>query len=114
MAQIESTKNLKKYPCIGIRYINENKEDIHNVHRNLKEAMEELSKLGQNAINEYIKTNLYRTDKEIKRGLSKYYKPNHQETKPHSGKILSIYSTNDLNRKRTLFLVLKNPLKQDA
>ena len=76
--------------------------------------MEELSKLGQNAINEYIKANLYRTDKEIKRKLSKYYKPNHQETKPYSGKILSIYSTNDLNRKRTLFLVLKNPLKQDT
>ena len=114
LVQIEATKNLKKYPCVGIRYINENKEDIHNVHRNLKEAMEELSKLGQNVINEYIKTNLYRTDKEIKRGLSKYYKPNHQETKPHNGKILSIYSTNDLNRKRTLFLVLKNPLKQDT
>lgn len=114
MAQIESTKNLKKYPCVGIRYINENKEDIHNVHRNLKEAMEELSKLGQNAINEYIKTNLYRTDKEIKRGLSKYYKPKHQEAKPHNGKILSIYSTDDLNRKRTLFLILKNPLKQDT
>lgn len=114
LAQIESTKNLKEYPCVGIRYINENKEDIHNVHRNLKKAMDELSKLGQNAINEYIKANLYRTDKEIKRKLSKYYKANHQDTKPHNGKILSIYSTNDLNRKRTLFLVLKNPLKQDA
>lgn len=114
LKQYDAIKNLKQEQCVGIHYINENNERIHKVHHNLKDAMEEISKLGQNAIEEYIETKLYMTDKKLGKHLLKIYNPNHSATKTNNARIVSMYLTEDLIRERHLFLALKNPLKQDG
>lgn len=114
LKQCDAIKSLKQDQCVSISYKDENEKPIYNVHHNLKDAMLELSKLGQNVINEYIKTNLYRTELKLKKPLLKYYNPNYQTNEITNAKILHINLTDDLIRERTLFLVLKNPLKQDS
>lgn len=110
----DAIQNIKGNQCVLIDYYDKDANWCMNIHTSLSQAMEELSKLGQGAINRYIeKINQEQTTPtKLTKLLNKYYQPHYQgqETKPIA-EISDIFLTDDLSRERTLTLVLKNPLK---
>lgn len=110
----DAIQNIKGNQCVLIDYYDKEANWCMNIHTNLTQAMEELSKLGQGAINRYIeKINQEQTTpNKLTKLLNKYYQPNYQDkdTNPIA-EINDIFLINDLSRERTLTLVLKNPLK---
>lgn len=110
----DAIQNIKGNKCVLIDYYDKDANWCINIHTNLAQAMEELSKLGQGAINHYIeKINQEQTTPtKLTKLLNKHYQPHYQdkETNPIA-EISDIFLTDDLSRERTLTLVLKNPLK---
>ena len=110
----DAIQNIKGNQCVLIDYYDKDANWCMNIHTSLSQAMEELSKLGQGAINRYIeKINQEQTTpSKLTKLLNKYYQPHYQdkETNPIA-EISDIFLTDDLSRERTLTLVLKNPLK---
>lgn len=110
----DAIQNVKGSQCVLIDYYDKEDNWCMNIHTNLTQAMDELLKLGQGAINRYIeKINQEQTTpSKLSKLLNKYYQPHYQdkETNPIA-EISDIFLTDDLSRERTLTLVLKNPLK---
>lgn len=110
----DAIQNVKGSQCVLIDYYDKEANWCMNIHTNLTQAMDELLKLGQGAINRYIeKINQEQTTpSKLTKLLNKYYQPHYQdqETNPIA-EISDIFLTDDLSRERTLTLVLKNPLK---
>ena len=110
----DTIQNIKGNQCILIDYYDKDANWCMNIHTSLTQAMEEVSKLGQGAINRYIENinQEQTTPTKLTKLLNKYYQPHYQgqETKPIA-EISDIFLVDDLSRERTLTLVLKNPLK---
>lgn len=110
----DAIQNIKSNQCVLIDYYDKDANWCMNIHTSLAQAMEELSKLGQGAINRYIeKINQEQTTpSKLTKLLKKYYQPYFQDEETDSiAEISDITLTDDLSRERTLTLVLKNPLK---
>ena len=110
----DAIQNIKGNQCVLIDYYDKDADWCINIHTSLTQAMEELSKLGQGAINRYIeKINQEQTTPtKLTKLLNKYYQPQYQNQETKSiAEINDITLTDDLCRERTLTLVLKNPLK---
>lgn len=110
----DAIQDIKGNQCVLIDYYDKNGHWCINIHTNLPQAMEELSKLGQGVINHYIEkiNQEQKTPNKLTKLLNKYYQPHYQdkETNPIA-EISDIFLTDDLSRERTLTLVLENPLK---
>lgn len=110
----DAIQDIKGNQCVLIDYYDKNAHWCINIHTNLPQAMEELSKLGQGVINHYIEkiNQEQKTPNKLTKLLNKYYQPHYQdkETNPIA-EISDIFLTDDLSRERTLTLVLENPLK---
>ena len=110
----DAIQNVKGSQCVLIDYYDKEANWCMNIHTNLTQAMDELLKLGQGAINRYIeKINQEQTTpSKLTKLLNKYYQPHYQDKEKNPiAEISDIFLTDDLSRERTLTLVLKNPLK---
>lgn len=110
----DAIQNIKGNQCVLIDYYDKDANWCMNIHTSLGQAMEELSKLGQGAINRYIeKINQEQTTpNKLTKLLNKHYQPHYQDKETNLiAEISDIFLTDDLSRERTLTLVLKKPLK---
>ena len=110
--QFEAIKKLKKDKCVFVLYENAKGILESDIYPNLETAMKTLSELGQNAINQYINDHASEHSLSFRQNLLKHFRPikQGQETKGQA-LILDISPMNDISRKQTLLLALKNPLK---
>lgn len=112
LEQFEAIKKLKDNKCIFIFLKNSKGNLESDIHPDLETAMQSLSKLGQNVINQYIIDHASEHSLSFRQNLIKYVKPTkqNQETTTQAV-ILDISPINDISREQTLLLALKNPLK---
>lgn len=112
LKQFEAIKKLKKDKCVFVLYENAKEILESDIYPNLETAMNALSELGQNAINQYINDHASEHSLSFRQNLLRHFKPTKQgeETKGQA-LILDISPMNDISREQTLLLSLKNPLK---
>lgn len=112
LKQFEATKKLKEDKCVFVFYENTKRNLESDIYPNLETAMQALSKLGQNVINQYIIDHASEHSLSFQNDLAKYYKPSNQNEKTNEqALILDISPMNDISREQPLLLALKNPLK---
>lgn len=112
LKQFEAIKKLKEDQCVFTLYENAEGYLASDIYPNLETAMESLSKLGQNVINQYIINNASEYTQSFQKALTKYYKPNNKDKNTNKQTtILDISPMNDISREQPLLLSLKNPLK---
>lgn len=112
LKQFEAIKKIKKDKCVFVLYENAKEILESDIYPNLETAMKELSKLGQNVINQYINDHASEHSLSFRHDLLKHFKPikQGQEAKEQA-LILDISPMNDISREQPLLLSLKNPLK---
>lgn len=112
LEQFEAIKKLKDNKCVFVFYENSKGNLESDIHPDLETAIQALSKLGQNVINQYITDHASEHSLSFRHKLIKFFKPTKQNQETgNKAVILDISPINDISRKQPLLLSLKNPLK---